>query len=188
MGTLTVRAGSSGVIVAVASETGARLSAGAQIAQVADQRDLKAVLDVPETAAHTLAIGMPASIAVQNASISGHVARIDPTAQNGTVAGDVTPDTGWPAGVRPAGSVDGIIRLSAASIALSIARPAATADGQTADIYRVVDGGARAVRTRVSFGPGSDDRITIVAGVAAGQTVIISDMSAANGAPSVRLQ
>jgi HlyD family secretion protein len=159
-----------------------------QIAQVADQRDLKAVLDVPETEVHAVAVGMPASIDVQGRSLSGRVVRIDPAAQNGSVAVDVLPDRGFPDGARPEGSVDGTIRLSAVRNALSMARPASAVDGQSADIYRVEDGGTRAVRTHVTFGVGSDDRITIVAGLAAGQTVIISDMSAANGAAAVRLQ
>jgi HlyD family secretion protein len=188
LATLQVRAGAPGVVQAVATETGARLTAGMQIAQVADQRDLKAVLDVPETEVHAVAVGMPASIDVQGRSLSGRVVRIDPAAQNGSVAVDVLPDRGFPDGARPEGSVDGTIRLSAVRNALSMARPASAVDGQSADIYRVEDGGTRAVRTHVTFGVGSDDRITIVAGLAAGQTVIISDMSAANGAAAVRLQ
>jgi HlyD family secretion protein len=185
---LTVHAGASGVVQSVAVETGARLSAGAQIAQVADQRDLKAVLAVPEAQAHAVVLGMPTSILVQNESIDGHVTRINPAAQEGTVAVDVTPDRGFPAGARPDSNVDGTIRLGAAHVALSVSRPAAAVDGGSADLYRVVDGGTRAVLTHVTFGVGSDDRITIVSGLAAGETVIISDMSAANGAPSVRIQ
>jgi HlyD family secretion protein len=186
--TLTVRAGAAGVVQSVAVETGARLSSGAQIAQVADQRDLKAVLDVPEAQAHAVSLGMPTSILVQNENVDGHVTRINPAAQNGTVAVDVTPDRGFPNGARPDSNVDGTIRLGAARIALSVARPTNAADGGSVDLYRVVDGGTRAVRTHVTFGVGSDDRITIASGLTAGETVIISDMSAVNNAPSVRIQ
>jgi HlyD family secretion protein len=188
LATLQVRAGAPGVVQAVVTETGARLSAGMQIAQVADQRDLKAVLDVPETQAHAVAVGMAAAVELPGQSLPGHVVRIDPAAQNGTVAVDVLPERGFPEGVRPDSSVDGTIQLSAVRTALSIARPTSAVDGQSADVYRVDPSGTRAVKTRVTFGVGSDDRITIVAGLAAGQTIIISDMSAANGAPAVRLQ
>jgi HlyD family secretion protein len=186
--TLTIRAGARGVVQAVTVETGARLSAGAQIAQVADQRDLKAVLDVPEAQAHAVSVGMPTSVLVQNENVAAHVTRINPAAQNGTVGVDVTPDRAFPSGARPESNVDGTIRLAAARVALSIARPTDAVDGGSADLYRLIDGGTRALRTHVAFGVGSDDRITILSGLAVGETVIISDMSAVNNAPGVRIQ
>jgi multidrug resistance efflux pump len=188
LSTLTVRAGAAGVVQSVAIETGARLSAGAQIAEVADQRDLKAVLDVPETEAHSVAVGMPALIRIQSQSVAGHVVRINPSAQSGSVAVDVVPDESFPNGARPESSVDGTIRLTTERIAVSIARPAAAVDGQTTAVYRLVDGGTRAIRTLVKFGIGTDDRITILSGLAPGQTVIISDTSAVGDASSIRLQ
>jgi HlyD family secretion protein len=185
--TLVVRAGSAGIVQSVAVERGQRVAAGTEIARIAEARDLKAVLAVAETDVHGIVPGMPASIDINGTgTISGHVARIAPAAENGAIAVDVTLDD-VRRGVRPDQSVDGTIELSRVRDALSIARPANAADDTTVMLYRLSRDGTRAVRTAVRLGTGSLDRVGVRSGIAAGDAVIVSDTSAYD-APQLRLQ
>ncbi|HEY3676962.1 MAG TPA: efflux RND transporter periplasmic adaptor subunit [Candidatus Tumulicola sp.] len=183
---LTVRARSSGLVQSVAVDPGARVDAGAELARVADQKDLKAVLQVPEEQAHAVAIGMPARVAFGDETAQGRVARIAPSAQDGSVAVDVAFARALSAGARPDENVDGTIELQTLRNVVSIARPAGAADNASVTLYRL-DGSSRAKLTHVTLGTGSADRIQVISGLNAGDVVIVSDMSAYGGTSSVRL-
>jgi HlyD family secretion protein len=185
--TLMVRARSSGIVQSVAIDPGARVDAGTEIARVADQRDLKAVLQVPEGQAHAVTIGMPVSVDTGNGIVTGHVARIAPSAQDGSVAVDVGFAGDLPAGARPDLNVDGTIDLQTVRNVLSIARPAGAADNSTVGLYRLDSRSAQARLVQVHLGVGSTDRIEVLDGISAGDVVIVSDTSAYGGAPVLRL-
>jgi len=185
--TLVVRAGSAGVVQSVAVERGQRVQSGTEIARVAAARDLKAVLQVAESDVRGIAPGMPATIDANGSGIlTGRVARIAPAAQSGVVPVDVTLTAVRPS-VRPDQSVDGTIELARVRDALSIARPANAADDTTIALYRLTADGAHAARTTVRLAGGSLDRVQVLAGLAAGDTVIVSDTSAYD-APLLRIQ
>jgi HlyD family secretion protein len=175
---LTVRAATYGIVQSVDVDPGTSVAQNTEIARIADTRDLKAVLQVAESDVHAVSTGMPARIDTGNGTIVGRVARIAPAAQNGTVGVDVTFSRPLPEGARPDANVDGTIILSKIPDAISIARPAGATDESTIDLFKVVDNGTRAVRVRVRLGQGSNDRVQVLSGIAPGDTVIVSDMSA----------
>jgi HlyD family secretion protein len=175
---LTVRAATAGIVQSVDVDPGTSVAQNTEIARIADMHDLKAVLQVAESDVHAVSTGMPVRIDTGNGTILGRVARIAPAAQNGTVGVDVTFSRPLPSGARPDANVDGTIILSKIADAISIARPAGATDGSTIDLFKVVDSGGRAVRVRVRLGQGSSDRVQVVSGLAPGETVIVSDMSA----------
>jgi HlyD family secretion protein len=175
---LQVRAGASGVVQSIAVERGARVTAGTQIARIVGQRDLKATLEVPESDIRDVSPGLLTSIETSNGTVRGHVSRIDPAAQNGAVAVDIALDGPLPADARPDLHVDGTIELERLHNVVSIARPANAADATTIDVYRLVAGGSRALRTRIRLGRGSLDRVPVEAGLAPGASIITSDTSA----------
>jgi len=174
---LTIRAASGGIVQSVEVDPGVSVSANTVIARVADTTSLKAVLQVAEGDVHPVLVGMPVNVDTGNGVIVGHVARIAPSAQNGTVAVDVTFNHALPSGARPDANVDGTVEISSIPNALSVARPAGALDGNTIDLFKVVDNGTRAVRVRVKLGQGSNDRVAVLDGLAPGDTVIVSDMS-----------
>jgi HlyD family secretion protein len=185
---LTVRAATSGIVQSVDVDPGTSVAQNTEIARIADTRDLKVVLQVAESDVHAVAIGMPARIDTGNGTIVGRVARIAPAAQNGTVGVDVIFTRPLPEGARPDANVDGTVILSKIPNALSIARPAGATDGTTLDLFKVVDGGTRAVRVRVRLGQGSSDRVQVLSGLSPGDTVIVSDMSAYPDQAMLRLR
>ncbi|HEY5348738.1 MAG TPA: HlyD family efflux transporter periplasmic adaptor subunit [Candidatus Lustribacter sp.] len=184
---LTVRARSAGIVQSVAVDPGARVDVGTELARVADQRALKAVLQVPEGQVHAVAIGMPARIDTGNGVVTGRIARIAPSAQDGSVAVDVTFERELPSGARPDLNVDGTIDLQTLRNVLSIARPAGAADNTTVGLYRVDPRTSQARLVHVRLGVGSTDRIEVLSGLVAGETVIVSDTSAYGGASLLRL-
>jgi HlyD family secretion protein len=184
---LTVRAQAEGIVQSVAIDPGARVDAGTELARVADQRDLKAVLQVPEGQVHSVTIGMPVRVDTGNGVADGSVARIAPSAQDGSVAVDVSFSAELPVGARPDLNVDGTIQLQTLRNVLSIARPAGAADSSTLSLYRVDPRTSLAHLTQVQLGVGSTDRIEVLSGLAAGDIVIVSDASAYGGATTLRL-
>jgi HlyD family secretion protein len=184
---LIVRAHSGGVVQSVAVDPGARVDTGTELARVADLHALKAVLQVPEGQVQAANIGMPARIDTGNGAVVGHVARIAPSAQDGSVAVDVNFNGALPPGARPDLNVDGAIELQTLRSVLSIARPAGAPDNTSIGLYRLLPGGTQARFTQVRLGVGSADRIEVLSGLSPGDTVIVSDTSAYGGAPLLRL-
>ncbi len=184
---LIVRARSGGVVQSVAVDPGAQVSAGTELARVADQRSLKAVLQVAEGQVHDIAVGMPARIDTGNGTVTGSVARIAPAAQNGSVAVDVDFTRALPPGSRPDLNVDGVVDLERIDNAISIARPAGAADNTTVNLYKISPDRIHAQLVDVHLGRGSADRVQVLSGISPGDTVIVSDTSAYGGQPVLRL-
>jgi HlyD family secretion protein len=188
LATLVVRAGASGVVQSLQVERGARVAAGTQIARIVDQHDLKATLQVPEAEIREVVPGLSAAVELQNTTVRGHVARVDPAAQNGAIAVDVNLDGALPDGARPDLQVEGTVVFERLHGVVSIARPVNAADNAAVDLYTLTGGGARAVRARVRLGRGSLERVQVVSGLAPGATVIVSDTSSFQDAPALRVR
>jgi multidrug efflux pump subunit AcrA (membrane-fusion protein) len=184
---LTVRAATSGIVQSVEVDPGMSVAQNTAIARIADTRDLKAVLQVAESDVHAVVPAMPVRIDTGNGIVTGRVARIAPSAQNGTVAVDVTFARALPPGARPDANVDGTVEIASIPNAISIARPAGASDNSTIDLFKIVDGGTRAVRVRVRLGQGSNDRVQVLSGLAPGDTVIVSDMTTYQDQTELRL-
>src|SRR5438552_7046190 len=95
---LKIRAGIDGVLqklgdaAATTLQGGQQLAPGATVARVANPARLKAEIKVAETQAKDIQFDQRAEIDTRNGVIPGHVIRIDPAVQNGTVTVDVALD------------------------------------------------------------------------------------------------
>jgi multidrug efflux pump subunit AcrA (membrane-fusion protein) len=183
---LVVRAGTSGVVQSVTAQLGAHLTLGSEAARVADRDDLEAMLAVVEGDARSVVPGLGVAIATAAGAARGTVVRVDPAATGGTVQAEVAL-TKIPPGVRIDEHVDAQIELQRVANAVSIARPAGAADDTTFPLYRLV-GNDRAERVAVELGKGSSDAVIVKRGLVPGETVIVSDMSAAADHPLVTLK
>ena len=90
--------------------------------------------------------GQEASIDTRNGLIPGHVMRIDPAAQNGTVIVDVKLDGPLPQGARPELSVDGTIELERLSDVVFVQRPVFAQPNSSASVFKVDPDGKAAHR------------------------------------------
>jgi len=158
-------------------QLGQQLAAGAPVARVANMTKLKAAIKIPETQARDVQLDQLAEIDTRNGIIPGHVTRIDPGVENGTVTVDVALDAALPKGARPDLSVDGTIQLERLENVLYVGRPVQGQPDSTAGLFKLKEGGREAVRVPVKLGRSSVSTIEIVEGLQVGDQVILSDMS-----------
>jgi len=175
---LQLQAGVAGVLQQVPVEVGQRVTPGTNLARVADPTRLKAELRIAETQIKDVAVGQLTEIDTRNGIVKGHVTRINPASENGTVTVDVVPDEPLPRGARPDMNVEGTIELERLDDVLYVGRPAFGQEQASTTLFKVDADGSAAVRTTVAFGRSSVTSIEIVRGLEAGDRVVLSDMSA----------
>ena len=174
---LHVKAGMTGVLQQLPVEVGQRVTPGTNLARVADPTKLKAQIKIAETQAKDIQINQPASIDTRNGVVAGHVIRVDPAVEQGTVTVDVALDGALPKGARPDLSVDGTIELERLDNVLYVERPAFAQDDATVGVFKIAPDG-EATRVPVHFGRSSVNTIEIVSGLKVGDKIILSDTSA----------
>ena len=157
---MRVTAGTDGVVRELPLQEGQWVTPGSPLAVVVRPGRLKAQLRIPETQARDLVVGQPARVALE---------------------GEL------PRGARPDLSVDGVVEIERLQNVLYVDRPATAQAGSTS-LFRVEEGGRTAVRVPVRLGRSSASTIEVASGLRAGDTVILADMSAWDGAQKVRLR
>jgi HlyD family secretion protein len=185
---LHVRAGIYGVLQLLPVDVGQRVTPGTNLARVADPKKLKAEIKIAETQAKDVTIGQKATIDTRNGVVNGHVSRIDPSVQNGTVTVDVAITDPLPQGARPDLSVDGTVELENLKDVLFVGRPVHGQADSTIGIFKIVEDGSEAVRVNVKLGRSSVNTIEVVQGLKVGDKVILSDMSAWDNFDRIRLR
>jgi RND family efflux transporter MFP subunit len=183
---LHVRAGQAGVVQQIAVEVGQSIAAGAPLAKIIVPDHLQARLKVPEASTPDIALGLAATIDTRTGVVTGEVVRIDPAAQNGSVTVDVKLTQPLPRAARVDQNVEGTIELAHTGDVLHLTRPAIGEAHQAATLF-VVRGG-QAHRARVQFGRAAQKAIEITGGLAAGDQVVLSDMSRWDGVDRLRIQ
>jgi len=189
-GALQVKAGISGVVAPLATpvQVGQHVLAGTSVAEVIQLDKLKAALQIAETQARDISVGLPASVDTHNGVIPGHVTRIDPSVVNGTRTVDVQLDGALPPGAVPNLSVDGTIDLEKLHDVLKVGRPALGNENSTLSLFKETPDHKNAVRVQVKVGRASVNEIQVIEGLNAGDTVILSDMSRQDNVDRIRLE
>jgi HlyD family secretion protein len=184
---LHVRAGMAGVLQQLPVEIGQRVIPGTNLARVADPTKLKAEVKIAETQAKDIQINQKAVIDTRNGTVEGHVVRVDPAVEQGTVRVDVAINGELPKGARPDLSVDGTIELERLNDVIYVGRPAFGQENNTVGIFKLVKGSSEAVRTPVKLGKSSVNTIEILNGLQPDDQVILSDTSAWDAHERIRL-
>lgn len=184
---LNVRAGMSGILQQVPVERGQQVGPGTNLARVANPSNLKAELRIAETQTKDIRIGQFAEVDTRNGVVKGHVSRIDPASQGGTVGVDVVMDGPLPPGARPDLSVDGTVLLERLTNVVFVGRPAFGQENSTVTIFKVQPNG-EALATKVKLGRASVNVIEILEGLQPGDQVILSDMSQFDAFDRVQLK
>ena len=140
----------------------------APIARVADPAKLKAAIKIAETQAQDVQLEQPAVIDTRNGVVPGHVIRIDPAVEDGTVTVDVALDAALPKGARPDLSIDGTIQLERLENVLYVGRPVQGQPDSKIGLFKLIESGKAAMRVPVSLGRSSVSTIEIVEGLQVG--------------------
>ena len=184
---LKVKSPMNGQLQLVQVERGQQVAPGGNLARVSDPTRLKAEIRISETQTRDLAIGLPADVDTRNGHVKGHVSRIDPASQGGTVGVDVTLDeVTLPAGARPDLSVDGTIELERLQNVLFVENPSFGQENGAVSLFKV-GADREAVRTPVKLGRRSVQFVEIVDGLKEGDRVVLSDMSQYDAFDRIRI-
>jgi len=169
-------------------ELGQWVNPGMELARVAQPGRLKAVIRVPETQARDIAVGQKATVDTRNGIVPGHVMRIDPASQGGTVMVEIAIDSTLPRGARADMSVDGTIELERLRDVLYVGRPSYGSPETTVGLFKVSSDTTEATRVNVKLGRGSVNTIEVLGGLNLGDKVIISDMTTWDAVQRVRIK
>jgi HlyD family secretion protein len=189
---LKIRSGVDGVLQRLGDlmnplQEGQQLPAGALVARVAEPAHLKAAIKIAETQAKDVQLDQVAEIDTRNGIIPGHVIRVDPAVDNGTVTVDVALDAPLPKGARPDLSVDGTIELERLQDVMYVGRPVQGQPESLVGLFKVTEGGRAATRIQVKLGHTSVSAVEVLQGLQVGDTIILSDMSQWDSFERVRL-
>jgi HlyD family secretion protein len=160
---------------------------GDVLAKVAQPWKLKAEVKIAETQAKDVSLGQVAQIDTRNGIVPGHVIRKDPNVVNGTVTVDCKLDGPLPPGAVPDLSVDGTVEIERLQDVVYVGRPVFGQPNSQVSLFKLDDDGKGATRVTVKLGRSSVNSIEIVDGLKVGDQVILSDMSAQDQNPRVRL-
>ncbi len=184
---LTIRAGIEGKMQEMTLQVGQRVNPGDVLAKVAQPKKLMARLKIAETQAKDIILGQKAEIDTRNGIVSGHVIRIDASIVNGTRTVDCKLDSPLPPGAVPDLSVDGTIEIERLADVVYVGRPVFGQPNSQVSLFKLDPDGKGATRTTVKLGRSSVNTIEVTDGLKVGDQVILSDMSAQDQNPRIRL-
>lgn len=184
---LTIRAGLAGRMQEMTLQVGQRVKPGDVLAKVAQPWKLMARLNIAETQAKDILLDQKAEIDTRNGIVPGHVIRIDASIVNGTRTVDCKLDGALPPGAVPDLSVDGTIEIQRLADVVYVGRPVFGQPNSQVSLFKLEEDGKGASRTTVKLGRSSVNTIEVTDGLKVGDQVILSDMSAQDQNPRIRL-
>lgn len=170
----TTKADRDGVLTWVVDEEGALVRRGDVLARIADLSSYRVEATVSDVHAGRVRPGLPVFVRIDGATLDGQVREVYPTVENGTIRLTVALAAASDPRLRPSLRADVDIVTDRRTRALTVTR-GPFADG-TADPQVFVVDGDRAIRTPVRLGVANFDEVEIVAGLDAGDEIIVSDM------------
>jgi len=171
---LQVTASIDSVVQDVAIEAGQQVVMGSNLAKLARQDELIAELQIPELSIRDVALNQVVSIDTRNNQIKGHVIRIAPAVNNGSVQVDVELIQPLPSDARPDLSIDGEILVANLANTLFVRRPSFAQSNKATNLFKLDETGSYADRVVVDFGRGSVQKIQVNSGLEVNDQIIIS--------------
>lgn len=180
---LTVRSPVSGIVGNLAVEQKNQVAQNQSILSVVDLSEFEVELQIPESYADDLAIGMDAEIQFNGETHSAVLVTISPEIQNNQVTGRVRFANSSKLGLRQNQRLTTRILMENKADVLMVQRGQflESAGGKVAYVIRE----NRAIRTTINTGARSLGTVEILAGLSIGDEIIISSTEAFDGAESV---
>jgi HlyD family secretion protein len=182
----STRAPRAGVVTWVVAEAGTAVRAGDPLARLADPSRFRVEATLSDAYAGRLRVGLPAGVVVDGARLDATLAQIYPAIQEGTQRFAL--DLADPADRRLRHNlrVDVLVVTGRKGDALKVRRGAFADEGRAGDVFVVR--GDRLQRVRVRFGLGGHQEVEVLSGLAAGDEVVLSDLSDLRHLETVRLR
>ncbi len=178
---LTLKSPVDGIVATLTQVERAQVAENAPLVTVVDLSALEIEFQVSESYANEIRSGMNAELTLDGRRLMGTVAGISPDVRNAQVTGRVR-FAEQPKGLRQNQRASVRIVLDERTDVLKVAR-SPFHDSDTRFAYVVRDD--EAIRVPIEYGPAAIGEIEIRSGLAAGDEVVLSDMSEYKDAPSV---
>ncbi|MCG8436430.1 MAG: efflux RND transporter periplasmic adaptor subunit [Gammaproteobacteria bacterium] len=183
---LTVRSPANGIVGNLAVNQKAAVAPNQALMTVVDLSAFEIELQVPESYADSLGLGMMAEIRDGQKQYAGAVSAISPEVQNNQVTTRVRFDGEVPGDLRQNQRVTVRIVLETSENVLLVKRGPFLESGGGRTVYKVGDG--IATRTPVRLGSTSVNAVEIVSGLDVGDEIIISSTETFNSANTVYIR
>lgn len=175
-----------GIVTWVNHSIGANVTEGETVAKVADLSVFRVEATLSDVLARRLTVGLPATVRSGDTRLKGHVDKILPSVNNGTVSFQVQLEQKDHHVLRPNLRVDVHAVTEQHPNSLRLKRgPLLTVDGHT---FLFVIRGNKAFRTPVKLGLSNFEVYEIIEGLVDGDEVIISDMSSFRDVKEVQIR
>ncbi len=168
------RADRDGVVTWVVPQEGAAITAGQEIARIADLDSFRVEATVSDAYIKRVERGMPARIKAGDTTLNGRVDVVHPSIEDGVARFDVILDDPDHDGLRSNLRVDVMVVTEVRDNVLRVARGPFARGNRDQPVFVLRDGKADRIPTR--FGVSGIDYYEIVDGPREGEVVIISDM------------
>lgn len=182
---LNVRAPVSGVVGTLAVADRAVVSANTALMTLVDLSRLEVELEVPETYADDLGIGMSAEVTIGNLHANGILSALSPEVVNHQVLARVRFEGAQPEGLRQNQRVSARVLIDERPDVLLLAR-GPFVEQQGGRFAYVMDGDT-AVRRPITLGATSVSAVEIVSGLSVGERVVIAGSDTFEDAERVRI-
>lgn len=164
-----------GVLTWVNDHIGLSVNEGEMLAKMADLESFRVEGSCSDIYADQLKLGLPVIIKVNDIQLRGIITQIKPTVENGVVKFSVQLEDDKHASLRPNMKVELFLVTKRVDKTIRVANGPTFSGKRKPYVYVLKDGIAR--RREVETGLSSFDYVEIKSGIAAGETVIISDLS-----------
>lgn len=182
----SVRAPFDGIVTELPQRAGAVAAVGAPLATVAAQTSFGVEAGLSDFYAPQLKPKQRVRVRASTSELKGYLSRILPAADSSRLMLYIELDDPAPAGLHVNMRVDVDLILAEKPDVLHVQRGAALEGGGVAQVF-VIEG-SQAVRKAVRLGLSGAQRVEIVDGLAAGDEIIVSDVSAFESLSSIRIR
>ncbi len=174
----TTRSDRAGIVTWVVPQEGATVRTGEVIARIADLDSYRVEATVSDVHSSRLAAGLPVKVMIDGQPLTGRVANVYPTIENGIVKLAVDLDDARNSKLRNNLRADVLVITASRASTLRVPKGPFSRGGEVEPVFVIQGrGGSLAVRRNVRFGASGYDRVEVLDGLAEGDEVILSDMS-----------
>jgi HlyD family secretion protein len=180
---LNLRSPVNGIVGNLAVQQKNQVSPNQAILSIVDLSEFELELQIPESYADDLAIGMQAQVNLNGDTHLATLVTISPEIQNNQVTGRVRFPEESPAGLRQNQRLTTRILLESKLDALTVQRGQFLQSSNGRFVYKIEDGVA--IRTSIKIGARSISEVEIIEGLKAGDEIIVSNTDTFNHAQNV---
>jgi HlyD family secretion protein len=184
---LAVRAPVEGRLTNFRLQVGESIATGKNIGRIDDPVRFKLAASVDEYYLNRMAVGRKGSVTQEDKNYAADISTIYPQIKEGRFTVEMMFDKGQPPVLSPGQSLDAQITLGEPAGALLLPAGAFINDSGGAWVFVVERDGGGAVRRAVRTGRRSNSQIEILAGLGAGEHVIVSEYASYGKAERLQL-